>query len=89
MTATATVSDVRLRLADYLGRAVGGVPTVITRNGLPGAALVPIADFEALEAASDAALAKEAEAVLARSGPTATMAESVTALWTDRAADTE
>lgn len=37
--------------------------------------LVPSEDFEALEEAADALLAREAEAVLAEGGPTVTLAE--------------
>jgi antitoxin (DNA-binding transcriptional repressor) of toxin-antitoxin stability system len=57
---------------------------VITRNGVPVAALVPIADFEALEEAADELLAREAEAVLADGGPTVTMAELPADLFTEQ-----
>lgn len=76
-----TVREARAHLADHINWAEKGVPTVITRHGAPVAALVPIADFEALEEAADAGLAREAEAVLAEGGPTATMAELLADLF--------
>ena len=63
---TVTVREARAHLADHINRAEEGVPTVITRNGAPVAAVVPIADFEALEEAADVMLAREAEAALAQ-----------------------
>ncbi|WP_209518698.1 type II toxin-antitoxin system prevent-host-death family antitoxin [Streptomyces syringium] len=72
---------------DPINRAEQGTPTVITRNGAPVAALVPIADFDALEAAADELLAREAEAVLAEGGPTATMAELLADLFAERSED--
>lgn len=50
----------------------------------PVAALVPIADFNALEEAADELLAREAEAVLAEGGPTVTMAELLADLFSER-----
>lgn len=84
---TVTVREARARLADHINSAEEGTPTVITRNGEPVAALVPIADFDALEAAADVLLAREAEAVLAEGGPTVTMAELLADLFTERAED--
>ncbi|MFD3910484.1 type II toxin-antitoxin system Phd/YefM family antitoxin [Streptomyces sp. NPDC058603] len=78
-----TVREARAHLADHINRAEQGTPTVITRNGAPVAALVPIADFEALEEAADELLAREAEEVLADGGPTVTMAELLADLFTD------
>lgn len=80
---TATVREARAHLADHINRAEEGIPTVITRNGAPVAAVVPIADFEALEEAADVMLAREAEAVLAKGGPTVTMAELLADLFTE------
>lgn len=77
-----TVREARAHLADHINRAEQGVPTIITRNGTPVAAVVPIADFEALEEAADVMLAREAEAVLAENGPTVTMAELLADLFT-------
>ncbi|GAA3724131.1 type II toxin-antitoxin system Phd/YefM family antitoxin [Streptomyces tremellae] len=82
---TANVREARAHLADHINQAEQGVPTVITRNGAPVAAVVPIADFEALEEAADVLLAREAEAVLAEGGPTVTMAELLADLFTERA----
>ncbi len=48
------------------------------------AAVVPIADFEALEEAADVLLAREAEAVLAEGGPTVSMAELLADLFSER-----
>ncbi|EME98576.1 type II toxin-antitoxin system Phd/YefM family antitoxin [Streptomyces mobaraensis NBRC 13819 = DSM 40847] len=81
---TVTVREARARLADHIDRAEEGVPTVITRNGAPVAAVVPIAGFEALEAAVDVMLAREAEAVLAEGGPTVTMAELLADLFAEQ-----
>ncbi|MCW5254585.1 type II toxin-antitoxin system Phd/YefM family antitoxin [Streptomyces sp. SHP 1-2] len=78
-----TVRDARAHIADHINRAEEGIPTVITRNGTPVAAMVPIADFEALEEAADVMLAREAEAVLAEGGPTVTMAELLADLFAE------
>jgi prevent-host-death family protein len=85
---TVTVREARAHLADHINRAEEGVPTVITRNGAPVAAVVPIADFEALEEAADVMLAREAEAVLAEGGPTVTMAELLADLFTEQDGET-
>ncbi|MGP3686557.1 type II toxin-antitoxin system Phd/YefM family antitoxin [Streptomyces sp. IBSNAI002] len=79
-----TVREARAHLADHINRAEQGAPTIITRNGAPVAALVPIADFNALEDAADELLAREAEAVLAEGGPTVTMAELLADLFSER-----
>ncbi len=86
---TVPVREARARLTDYINRAEEGVPTVITRDGVPVAALVPISDLEALEEleeAADVLLVHEAEAVLAEDGPTATMAELLADLFSERGA---
>jgi prevent-host-death family protein len=84
---TVTVREARAHLADHINRAEQGTPTVITRNGVPVAAVVPIADFDALEEAADVLLAREAEAVRAENGPTVTMAELLADLFTERTED--
>ncbi|WP_405751735.1 type II toxin-antitoxin system Phd/YefM family antitoxin [Streptomyces sp. NBC_01020] len=84
---TVTVREARAHLSDHINRAEGGTPTVITRNGEPVAAVVPIADFDALEEAADVLLAREAEAVLTQGGPTVTMAELLADLFTERTDD--
>ncbi|UCM88473.1 type II toxin-antitoxin system Phd/YefM family antitoxin [Streptomyces marincola] len=81
---TVTVREARAHLTDHIDRAEEGVPTVITRHGAPVAAVVPIADYEALEEAADIVLAREAEAVLAAGGPTVPMAEVLADLFTER-----
>ncbi|MCX5377976.1 type II toxin-antitoxin system Phd/YefM family antitoxin [Streptomyces sp. NBC_00091] len=78
-----TVREAHAHFADHINRAEQGSPTVITRNGAPVAALVPIADFNALEEAADELLAREAEAVLAEGGPAVTMAELLAELFTE------
>ncbi|WP_327177508.1 type II toxin-antitoxin system Phd/YefM family antitoxin [Streptomyces sp. NBC_01335] len=84
MKTSVTVSEARVHLARCIDRAERENPTVLTRNGVPVAAIVSITDFEALEAAADARLAREAEAVLARGGPTVTIAELSADLFADR-----
>ncbi|OEJ32284.1 type II toxin-antitoxin system Phd/YefM family antitoxin [Streptomyces subrutilus] len=79
-----TVREARAHLADHINRAEQGTPTIITRNGAPVAALVPISDFNALEAAADELLAREAESVLTDGGPTVTMAELLADLFSER-----
>ncbi|GAA4688689.1 hypothetical protein GCM10023347_50590 [Streptomyces chumphonensis] len=54
------------------------------RNGVPVAAVVPIADFQALEDAADVLPAREAEAVLAGGEPTISMAELPADLFSER-----
>jgi prevent-host-death family protein len=81
---TVTVREARAHLAEHINRAEEGTPTVITRNGAPVAAVVPITDFEALEKAADVMLAREAEAVLADGGPTVSMAELLADLFSER-----
>lgn len=80
---TVTVREARAHRADHINRAEAGIPTVITRNGTPVAAVVPIADFAALEEAADVMLVREAEEVPAESGPTVTMAELLADLFTE------
>ncbi|MBV2356077.1 type II toxin-antitoxin system Phd/YefM family antitoxin [Streptomyces sp. J2-1] len=82
-----TVREARAHLADHINHAEEGTPTVITRNGVPVAAVVPIADFYALEEAADVLLAREAEAVLAEDGPTVSMSELLADLFADHADD--
>ncbi|MGW2408859.1 type II toxin-antitoxin system Phd/YefM family antitoxin [Streptomyces sp. NPDC001739] len=84
---TVTVREARAHLADPINRAEQGTPTVITRKGVPVAAVVPIADLNALEEAADMLLAREAEAVLAEGGPTVTMAELLADLFAERTED--
>ncbi|MEV1006704.1 type II toxin-antitoxin system prevent-host-death family antitoxin [Streptomyces sp. NPDC049881] len=80
----ASVRAVRARFADHVARAERGIPTVVTRGGVPVAALVPIADFDAAEEAADLLLSREAEAELAAGEPTVSMAELVAGLFPER-----
>ncbi|MFI2240699.1 type II toxin-antitoxin system Phd/YefM family antitoxin [Streptomyces chrestomyceticus] len=84
---TVTVREARAHLADHINRAEQGTPTVITRNGVPVAAVVPISDFDALEEAADVLLAREAEAVLTEGGPTVSMAELLADLFAENRRD--
>ena len=84
---TVTVREARAHLADHINRAEEGTPTVITRNGVPVAAVVPIEAFDALEEAADVLLARQAEAVLAQGGPTVTMAELLADLFAEPSED--
>lgn len=79
-----TVREARAHFAERINLAEEGTPTVITRNGVPVAAVVPIEDFEALEDAADVMLAREAEEVLAEGGPTVSMAELLADLFAER-----
>lgn len=79
-----TLREARAHLSDHINQAEQGSPTVITRNGVPVAAIVPVAALEALEEAADVMLAREAEAVLAEGGPTVTMAELLADLFSER-----
>ena len=62
---TMSVRDVRAHFAGVISRAQNGSPTVITRNGEPVAALVPIEDFNVLEDAIDRYFARQADRDLA------------------------
>ncbi|EFL00419.1 predicted protein [Streptomyces sp. SPB78] len=80
---TTSVREARAHLAEHINRAEHGSPTIITRNGVRVAAVVPIEDFDALEEAADLLLAQEARAVLAEGGPTVTMAELLADLFSE------
>lgn len=75
--------DARAHFAELITRAQGGTPTVITRNGQPVAAVVPIEDFDALEDAIDRYFAREADRDLAENpeAPTYSMSEVVAAIF--------
>ncbi|WP_052852463.1 hypothetical protein [Streptomyces avicenniae] len=68
---------------DVRGRSRPRTPG-LARNGVPVAAIVPIADLEAREDAADVMLAREAEAVLADGGPTVSTAELLADLFGER-----
>ena len=78
-----SVRDARAHLAEVITRAQNGTPTVITRNGQPVAAVVPIEDYNALEDAIDRYFAKQADRDLAESpdAPTYSMSEVVAMLF--------
>lgn len=75
-----TVREACANPAAPIDHAERGEPTVITRDGTPVAAVVPIADFEALEEAADVL---DMEAVLAGVDPTTTVAELLTDVLAD------
>jgi prevent-host-death family protein len=77
------VRDVRANLAGVITRAQNGSPTVITRNGEPVAAVVPIEDFNVLEDAIDRYFSQEADRDLAANpeAPTYSMSEVVAAIF--------
>ena len=78
-----SVRDARAHFAELITRAQGGTPTIITRNGRPVAAVVPIEDFNALEDAIDRYFAREADRDLAENpnAPTYSMSEVVAAIF--------
>ena len=84
---TVTVEEARTDLAALVERAAQDSPTVITRNGVPAAALVSITEFEALEDAIDRVLARQAQAVPADDGPPLLLADVLADLWTRPGAD--
>jgi prevent-host-death family protein len=77
------VRDARAHLAAVITRAQNGSPTVITRNGEPVAAVVPIEDLNVLEDAIDRYFAREADRDLAENpgAPTYSMSEVVAAIF--------
>ncbi|MFF7153730.1 type II toxin-antitoxin system prevent-host-death family antitoxin [Streptomyces sp. NPDC008139] len=79
MTDIVTVREARANLAEAIDKAVAGEATVITRNGQPAAALIPIADYDALEDAADELLAREAAEHLDE--PTVSMSEVLADLF--------
>ena len=83
---TMSVRDARAHLPELITRAEQGEPTVITRNGVPAAAVVPFEDFEALEEAVDAYLAREADRAVAddEGGPAIGMAEMVAEIFEEK-----
>lgn len=78
-----SVRDARAHFAEVITRAEGASPTVITRNGEPVAAVVPIDDYNALEDAIDRYFAREADRDLAENpdAPTYSMSEVVAAIF--------
>jgi len=83
MTESFSVREARTHLAEVIDKAVAGVATVITRNGEPVAALIPMHEYDALEEAADELLAREAAAQVGE--PTYSMAEVLADLFADDA----
>ena len=77
------VRDARAHFAGVITRAQNGSPTVITRNGEPVAAVVPIEDFNVLEDAIDRYFARDADHDLTENphAPTYSMSEVVAAIF--------
>jgi prevent-host-death family protein len=65
MADSVSVREARAGLASIIDRALDGGATVITRDGVPVAAVVSMDDFNALEDAIDEYFARRAEAVAA------------------------
>jgi len=80
---TMSIRDVRAHLAGVITRAQNGSPTVITRNGEPVAAVVPIEDYNVLEDAIDRYFAREADRDLAENpdAPTYSMSDVVATIF--------
>jgi prevent-host-death family protein len=80
---TMSVRDARAHLADVITRAQNRSPTVITRNGEPVAAVVPIEDYNVLEDAIDRYFAREADRDLAENpdAPTYSMSDVVATIF--------
>jgi prevent-host-death family protein len=78
-----SVRDARAHFAELITRTQGGTPTIITRNGQPVAAVVPIDDFNVLEDAIDRYFARGADRDLAENphAPTYSMSEVVAAIF--------
>ncbi|GAB2871250.1 type II toxin-antitoxin system Phd/YefM family antitoxin [Streptomyces mayteni] len=85
MTDSLSIRELPCRLAEVVAKAEQGDPTVLTRDGVPVAAMVPVEAFHALEAAADELLAREAARVLGEegAGPTYTMAQVVADLMSE------
>ncbi|WUH93364.1 type II toxin-antitoxin system Phd/YefM family antitoxin [Streptomyces sp. NBC_00433] len=79
MTDSVSVREARAKLAEVIDRAVAGEATLITRNGRPAAAVIPIDEYEALEEAADELLARQAAEHLDE--PTVSMAEMLADLF--------
>ena len=75
------VREARAGLSGIVSKAEAGEATVITRNGTPVAALVPLSDYDALEEAADELLAREARRHLDE--PTVSMAEVLANLFSE------
>lgn len=78
-----SVRDARAHFGEVIMRAQDGTPTIVTRNGQPVAAVVPIEDYMALEDVVDRYLAREADRDLAENpgAPTYSMTEAVAAIF--------
>ncbi|MGP3926372.1 type II toxin-antitoxin system Phd/YefM family antitoxin [Streptomyces sp. 8N616] len=81
MSDALSIRETRTRLAKILDKAEAGEATVITRNGTPVAAIVPMDEYSALEEAADELLAREAVQHLGE--PTVSMAEVLADLFSE------
>ena len=81
MDGSISVREARANLAELINQAEDGDSTVIARNGTPVAAIVPIAEYQALEDPADELLAREAVEHLDE--PTVSMAELLADLFAD------
>jgi len=67
--------ELRGNLSRYMDAAQAGEEVIILRDGVPAAALVPLSVVEAVDAAEDELLAREAAARLSSGEKVYTMAE--------------
>lgn len=81
MSEAINVREARAGLSGIASKTESGEATVITRNGTPVAALVPLSDYDALEEAADELLAREARRHLDE--PTVSMAEVLADLFSE------
>ncbi|MGW0829999.1 type II toxin-antitoxin system Phd/YefM family antitoxin [Streptomyces prunicolor] len=79
MSDAMNIREARAGFSRLLSKAEAGEATVITRNGTPVAALVPMSEYDALEEAADELLAREARRHLDE--PTVSMAEVLADLF--------
>jgi prevent-host-death family protein len=81
MSEAMNIREARAGFSAILSKAEAGEATVITRNGTPVAALVPMSEYDALEEAADELLAREALQHLDE--PTVSMAELLADLFSE------
>ncbi|MFJ4627727.1 type II toxin-antitoxin system Phd/YefM family antitoxin [Streptomyces sp. NPDC088847] len=81
MSEAMNIREARAGFSGILSKAEAGEATVITRNGTPVAALVPMSEYDALEEAADELLAREARQHLDE--PTVSMAEVLADLFSE------
>ncbi|WP_227998210.1 type II toxin-antitoxin system Phd/YefM family antitoxin [Nocardia australiensis] len=76
--------ELRANIAQYIDAAQSGEEVIILRDGVPAAALVPLSVVEAVDAAEDELLAREATARLAADERVYSMAEVLADIFEGR-----